>query len=178
MTEKEFAELLRKNPQLRISQAGSKQHTLQNPSSIDKAIQEEIKTQKYGNQKVYVFSDGFVSKTKSQQDKHGQITFVFDSTKEYVRWTELQMLEKAGKIINLRRQEVWLIQEAFSYQGTHIRAITYRADFAYETPKSNTIVEDVKPFDEKTGKYRTTEGFSLKWKLLKARYPTVTFTLY
>ena len=34
-----------------------------------------------------------------------------------------------------------------------------------------------KSFDKKTGKWRTTQTFELKWKLLKARYPHYDFVL-
>ena len=41
-----------------------------------------------------------------------------------------------------------------------------------------TIVEDVKGQDKKTGKLQMTEAFRLKWKLLQAKYPQYKFELY
>ena len=39
------------------------------------------------------------------------------------------------------------------------------------------FITSVVTFDKKTGKFRTTEEFNLKWKLLKAKYPEYTFKL-
>ena len=40
------------------------------------------------------------------------------------------------------------------------------------------IVEDVKGQDDETGKYKMTEAFRLKWKLLQAKYPDFKFEIY
>lgn len=40
------------------------------------------------------------------------------------------------------------------------------------------VIEDVKAFDKKTQKFRTTETFNIKWKLLQAKYPNYKFRLF
>lgn len=70
-----------------------------------------------------------------------------------------------------------MIQPAFLYRGKRVRAIGYRADFAY-LENGVQVIEDVKAKTKATGKFRTTEGFNLKWKLLKARYPDYDFRLF
>jgi len=92
---------------------------------------------------------------------------VFDSKKEAKRYLELKMLEKAGKIKNLKLQPVFLLQEGFYYQGEAIRQITYRADFEYVNEKGERVVEDVKGFK--------TDVYKLKKKLFLKKYPDVVF---
>ena len=82
----------------------------------------------------------------------------------------------ANVITDLKRQVPLIIQEKFVYQGKTVRPIIYCADFVYRKD-GKTVVEDVKGFDKKTGKWRTTQTFELKWKLLKARYPHYDFVL-
>ena len=91
----------------------------------------------------------------------------FDSKKEGKRYQELKMLEKAGKIKDLKLQPVFLLQEGFYYQGKAIRQITYRADFEYVDEKGNRVVEDVKGFK--------TDVYKLKKKLFLKKYPDVIF---
>jgi len=134
------------------------------------------KPTKYKNERVYIYTDGFVSTEKT--DGHGDIAEKFDSIKEYQRCMELRILERAGKISGLATQKSLVIQEGFrGKDGLWYRPITYRADFAY-IEHDVQIVEDVKAYDEKCRKYRTTEAFNLKWKLLKAKYPDYMFRLY
>ena len=92
---------------------------------------------------------------------------MFDSKKEAKRYLELKMLEKAGKIKNLKLQPVFLLQEGFYYQGEAIRQITYRADFEYVNEKGERVVEDVKGFK--------TDVYKLKKKLFLKKYPDVVF---
>lgn len=99
---------------------------------------------KYGSQKVRV----------------GGLTF--DSKKEYRRWCELSLLEKAGKIQNLRRQVKFVLlpaqygPEAIGPRGgvkpgkLLEREVSYIADFTY-TMDGKPIVEDAKGF--KTADY-------------------------
>lgn len=67
----------------------------------------------------------------------------FDSEKEALRYTELKMLEKAGKITELERQKRFDLQPAFYYQGHKQRAIFYVCDFFYRQG-DKYIIEDVK----------------------------------
>ena len=142
-----------------------------------KAKEVKVTHPKYGNHKVYAYEDGFVAGNKDAKE-HGNIVDVFDSTKEYCRWLDLQILEKGGSITELKRQVPLTIQEAFQYEGKRIQKIDYRADFYYRDKNGTVVVEDVKGYDQKNGKYIQTEAFRLKWKLLKSKYPDYHFVLY
>lgn len=69
----------------------------------------------------------------------------FDSRKEYFRWHELSLLEKAGKITNLKRQVKYeLLPSQRGFDGkVQERPVNYYADFVYEQD-GETIVEDTK----------------------------------
>ena len=137
----------------------------------------KAKGAKYKNEKVYVYSDGFVS-TEKDLNLHGEITAKYDSIKEYKRYGELRLLEKAGQISELQRQVKLVIQEAFVYRNEHISEISYIADFVY-IRNDETVVEDVKGISRETGKCITsTKDFKLKWKLLKAKYPEKVFEIF
>lgn len=159
MSEKEFQLLCAKSPML----------AAQNP--LGKTL-----TPKYRNIKVYVYADGFVSYGE-KIDAKGPPADVFDSTKEYSRWNELQLLERAGKISDLQRQVKIVIQEKIISNGTTIKEIAYKADFVYNEGECQ-IIEDVKPFDNATQKHKLTKDFVLKWKLLQAKFPRYTFRIY
>lgn len=134
------------------------------------------KQNKHHNRKIYVYEDGFVSEVKTEG--HGALVSKYDSKKEYQRHCELRLMERAGKISELKTQVPIVISDEFSDKdGKKHRAIIYRADFVY-IEDGKEIVEDVKGQDKKTGKYQTTEGFRLKWKLLQAKYPEKIFRLY
>ena len=78
----------------------------------------------------------------------------YDSKKEYARWVELTLLQKAGEIDSLQRQKKFVLRPAFTHKGKKIRAMTYYADFYYYdmTPDrrhskgldSRWVIEDVK----------------------------------
>lgn len=71
----------------------------------------------------------------------------FDSLKEYQRWCELKLLERAGKIVNLKRQlKFELIPSQKSADGKVVeRPCNYIADFYYTDTKTwQTVVEDTK----------------------------------
>lgn len=78
---------------------------------------------------------------------------VFDSQKEYDRWCNLRLLERAGMISDLRRQVSY---ELIPKQGT-MRACSYIADFTYQE-NGKLVVEDCKG-------YRT-EAYKIKKKLM------------
>lgn len=65
----------------------------------------------------------------------------FDSRREAARWRELQMMERAGKITGLRRQEAFVLIP----RSRHGRAIKYVADFVYEE-NGRQVIEDVKGY--------------------------------
>lgn len=131
---------------------------------------------KYHNRRVYVFEDGFVAEGEKPSG-HGQVKERFDSVKEYNRWSELKLLERAGRISELKRQVSLVLQPGFSDGEKSIKPITYVADHMY-IENGVVIVEDVKGQDKRTGKFLTTKEFDLKWKLLKNRYPDFAFRLY
>jgi hypothetical protein len=83
---------------------------------------------------------------------------VFDSQKEYRRWCELKLLEKAGQIQELRRQVSF---ELIPKIG-RMRAIRYVADFVY-TKNGGQVVEDSK------GGVKT-RLYMLKWRLMHWRH--------
>ncbi len=108
---------------------------------------------KYGNKKVTV--DGIT----------------FDSKKEYKRWCELCLLEKAGKITNLQRQVKFVLlptqyekclerdRKGNYKKGAVIeREAYYKADFVYIDATGRQVVEDAKGV-------RTTE-YVLKRKMM------------
>lgn len=73
----------------------------------------------------------------------------FDSKKEYRRFVELSLLEKAGAIKNLRRQVKFELLPAQRIGGKVVeRACNYVADFVYET-SGETIIEDTKGYKTK-----------------------------
>lgn len=160
MSEKEFQLLCTKSPKL----------AAQIPMSKASA------TPKYRNVKVYVYADGYVSYGVKLPAPAKPVA-VFDSTKEYNRWNELQLLERAGKISELKRQEKIIIQEKMILNGATIKEIAYKADFVYNEA-GQYVVEDVKPFDRATNRHKLTKDFALKWKLLQAKYPMYTFRIY
>lgn len=134
------------------------------------------KSPKYRNRRVFVYEDGFVACEKSTS--HGALKERYDSIKEYQRGKTLQLLERAGKISNLRRQVPLVIQAAFTDRdGKKHRALLYKADYAY-IESGVEVIEDVKGFDKRTQKFICTEAFSLKWKQLQFIYSDKIFRLH
>ncbi len=78
---------------------------------------------------------------------------VFDSQKEYHRWCELRLLERAGRISGLQRQVKY---ELIPKQNGE-RACTYVADFVYYED-GKLVVED--------SKGHKTEAYKIKKKLM------------
>lgn len=85
----------------------------------------------------------------------------FDSIKEYRRWCELKLLERAGSITDLKRQVKYiLLPTQYEYvlnfktkqaeKGKLIeRECAYIADFVYKDEYGTTVVEDAKGFKTK-----------------------------
>lgn len=78
---------------------------------------------------------------------------VFDSVKEFHRWGVLKLLERAGKISDLKRQVKY---ELIPKQEGE-RACTYIADFVYYE-NGKLVVEDSKGFK--------TDAYKIKKKLM------------
>lgn len=73
----------------------------------------------------------------------------FDSVRESRRYGELKLLEKSGKIMDLKRQVKYQLIPAQKVNGKTVeRAVNYIADFTYW--KGNEfVVEDTKGFKTK-----------------------------
>lgn len=73
----------------------------------------------------------------------------FDSLKEYTRYCELKLMQRAGVITDLERQVKYELLPAQRIGGKVVkRAVTYVADFVYKE-KGQTVVEDTKGFRTK-----------------------------
>ena len=82
----------------------------------------------------------------------------FHSAKEAKRYSELKLLEKAGKIHSLMLQVPYQLIEPMRINGKYYRAISYYADFVY-VENNNTVCEDVKGMQ--------TDIFKIKMRLMK-----------
>ena len=82
-------------------------------------------------------------KYRNKKTKVGGITF--DSLAEAARWSELQLLERAGRITDLRRQVVYVLAPSVKFSGARAAkpAIRFIADFEYFESGAR-VVEDVK----------------------------------
>lgn len=69
----------------------------------------------------------------------------FDSAKEYRRFKELQILQRAGVISGLTCQATYVLAESVKFSGEAIAkpALRYVADFQY-VENGKLVVEDVK----------------------------------
>ncbi|MBR5199226.1 MAG: DUF1064 domain-containing protein [Bacteroidales bacterium] len=101
--------------------------------------------------------------------------YVFDSKHEFNRWCELRLLERAGKITELRRQVKYVLIPAQREASTEVykagpnkglpkpgavieKACTYVADFRYFDENGKLVVEDAKG--------HKTEAYKIKKKLM------------
>lgn len=74
----------------------------------------------------------------------------FDSKKEGARWGALCVLERAGKISDLRRQvRIPLLGRDGLIRSEKGRVLVYVADFVYRLPDGSEVVEDAKGFRTK-----------------------------
>lgn len=110
---------------------------------------------------------GKVKTSKYHNTKFTADGYTWDSNKEYNRWRELKLLQRAGEIWALERQKEYVLINKSRYG----RKIVYRADFVYQTT-NGTVVEDVKSEATKTPLYK------LKKRLLAERYGIVIKEIY
>lgn len=101
----------------------------------------------------------FHSKGKYGNRKITRDGVTFDSIKEYRRWCELSLLERAGEITDLERQVKYVIIPAQYAPDTVTargkikrgklleRECAYVADFRYQMD-GETVVEDVKGYKD------------------------------
>ena len=105
------------------------------------------------------------NKYKNIRTKYDGINFA--SKKEKIRYQELKLLEKAGKIKDLELQPEFILQSGFTDRDENkYRRITYRADFAYKE-KGKEIIEDCKGVK--------TEVYKIKKKMLLYGYQHLIF---
>lgn len=80
---------------------------------------------------------------------------VFDSKREYARWLQLKIMERAGAITDLKRQVVYELQPAVVLDGRKKPALRYKADAVYKE-NGLLVVEDTKsPATRMLPLYRT-----------------------
>lgn len=115
-----------------------------------------------------------ISRNKYHNRKYSADGEVFDSKKEYQRWQELKLLEKAGEITELRRQVPFELlpnqrePDKIGPRGgrkpgrTIERKALYIADFVYKDRTGREVVEDCKGM--------RTKDYILKRKLLLFRF--------
>lgn len=101
----------------------------------------------------------FRSKVKYGNRKITRDGLTFDSIKEYRRWCELSLLERAGEITDLERQVKYVIIPAQYAPDTVTahgkikrgklleRECAYVSDFRYQMD-GETVVEDVKGYKD------------------------------
>lgn len=76
-------------------------------------------------------------------------------------------MQKAGKIKELKCQVPYELIPSQRINGRVVeRAVRYIADFTYVTEDGLEVVEDVKPFDKKKGRFIETPEFIIKRKLM------------
>lgn len=83
----------------------------------------------------------------------------FDSGAEAARWSQLNLMERAGMIRQLRRQVSYeLVPSERGPDGKTLRPMRYVADFVYTDASGREHVEDVKGV--------RTEAYKLKKRLM------------
>ena len=88
----------------------------------------------------------------------------FESKLEAERWKQLNLLQKAGTIKDLRRQIKFELQPSYKKNDIVIHSINYVADFVYyDVNKKGFVVEDTKGFKN--------DVYKLKKKIFEYKYP-------
>lgn len=97
---------------------------------------------------------------------------LYDSKKESVRASELELMQKAHLIKELERQKRFELQPKFiDNLGKTQRKIEYICDFYYYDNEKNTYVaEDVKSIATRQDK-----TYRLKKKMFMYQYPNIQF---
>lgn len=86
--------------------------------------------------------------------------FTFDSKKEYIRYTQLKLLERAGLVRDIKLQVPFELIPEQKGGLRKERALTYYADFVYyDTELAKEIIEDTKGV--------RTKDYVIKRKLMK-----------
>lgn len=85
----------------------------------------------------------------------------FDSKREAARYSELKLLERAGKITDLILQPRFELIPKYEINGRKVRKMEYIADFQY-FENGKTVIEDAKGFK--------TKEYLIKKKLFEFKY--------
>lgn len=103
------------------------------------------------------------SRSKYGNRKVARDGMTFDSIKEYRRFCELRLLERAGEVAELRRQVKFELLPSQRVDGKVVeRPVTYIADFVYTDKDGQQVVEDTKGV--------RTKEYIIKRKLLLHKY--------
>lgn len=103
------------------------------------------------------------SRSKYGNRKVARDGMTFDSVKEYRRYCELRLLERAGEVAGLRRQVKFELLPSQRVDGKVVeRPVTYIADFVYTDKDGQQVVEDTKGV--------RTKEYIIKRKLLLHKY--------
>lgn len=106
---------------------------------------------KFGNQKIYVVP-GSNHRFRTEHDakfycEQNGIDFStvekYDSKKEYDRWLELQLLERAGEVSELRRQVEYELLPA-KYETVYVKHKTVKKWLVFTAPGSGTTFDTKK----------------------------------
>lgn len=100
----------------------------------------------------------------------------FDSKAEGRRYVELKLRQRTSHISSLVCHPKFDLQPSFKKNGKTIRAITWSADFSYWF-NGKRIIEDVKPFNKKKGKFIIEPAAILRHKLFEYKYPELTISI-
>lgn len=92
----------------------------------------------------------------------------YDSTKEADYAAQLDWLRKAASPRD--RVVEWVPQVPYQVELNGVKICKYFADFKVTYADGRVEVVDVKPLDSRTGKFRSTDVFKLKRKLVEAQY--------
>jgi len=97
----------------------------------------------------------------------------FDSKSEGRRYLELKERQRIGAISSLVCHPKFDLQPSFKKNGKTIQKITWSGDFSYYFD-GKRIIEDVKPFNKKKGKWVIEPASRLRHKLFEYKYPDLT----
>lgn len=108
-----------------------------------------------------------MNKYRNRPTVRGSIRF--DSRAEARRYAELELLQAAGVIRDLRPHPSYVLQDKFKHQGQVVRAIRYEGDAEYfDVETGRRTVEDVKG-----GRATRTAVFEIKRKMFMYKYPDI-----
>lgn len=104
---------------------------------------------------------------KVTQDGH-----TFDSVAEFRRYQDLRLLEYAGRITKLEVHPRFVLipRHKHPVTGKTVSQRVYGADFSYVDHTGRAVIEDVKGYDKKTGKFRDTALSRFKRALAEYLY--------